>query len=227
MDIFARHKKIIGEKGLTKLKESSVLIAGVGGLGTYVSEQLTRLGVGKLYLVDNGIVDLPDLNRQTLYTKDSIGKLKVDEAKKRLSNIRDDIEIIKIKEKIDENFKIPEDVNIVSLCLDNIKTRLILDEKLIKINKNKSKKTFLVHSGVDEYLIQIITIDYNKIPSLRFIFEEYEEKNKIFVIPQTVAIAGGFQSLEIMNILLNKPNLIGKSLMINLKNLNLNIIDLI
>ncbi len=227
MDIYERHKKIIGEQGLYKLKKSSVLIAGVGGLGTYVSEQLTRLGVGKLYLIDNGIVDLPDLNRQTLYTKNSIGKFKVDEAKNRLLNIRDDIEIIKIKEKIDENFNIPKDVNIVSLCLDNIRTRLILDEKLIKINKNKNQKIFSVHAGVDEYLIQIITIDYKKISSLKFIFQEYEEKDKIFVIPQTVAIAGGLQSLEIMNILLEKPKLIGKSLMINLKNLKLNIIDLI
>ena len=227
MDIFDRHKRIIGEQGLSKLKQSSVLIAGVGGLGTYVSEQLTRLGVGKLYLVDNGIVDLPDLNRQTLYTKDSIGKFKVDEAERRLLSIRNDIEIIKIREKIDENFNIPKDVNLVSLCLDNIRTRLILDKKLIKINKNKNKKTFLVHAGVDEYLIQVITIDYEKIPSLKFIFEEYEEKDKIFVVPQTVAIAGGLQSLEIMNILLGKPNLIGKSLIINLKNLNLNIIELI
>ncbi len=227
MDIFDRHKDIIGQDKLSVLKKSCVLVAGVGGLGTYVSEQLTRLGVGKLYLIDNGIVDIPDLNRQTLYIRNSVGKYKVDEAEKRLLSIREDVVIIKDKSKIDEKFVISDEVNAVALCLDNIRTRLILDEKLKELNKKKGKMIPLVHTGVDEYLIQIITVDYYKVSDLKSIFFEYEEKKRINVLPQTVSIAGGLQTLELMNVLLNRSLLIGKVLQFDLKSFNFEIFNLL
>ena len=61
---FARTELIIGEDGTEKLRNSSVLLFGVGGVGSYVAEALARAGVGTLTLVDNDIVDVTNINRQ-------------------------------------------------------------------------------------------------------------------------------------------------------------------
>ena len=149
--IFARHLPLIGEEGLKRLLNSTVLVAGAGGLGTVVLQILVRSGVGKLYIVDHGIVDEPDLNRQILYTREHLGKSKVEIASKQLRKIRD-LEIIALKETIDENFKIPEEVNVVVDCLDNFYGKFILNELSVR-----AKKPF-VHAGISGFYGQITTI---------------------------------------------------------------------
>ena len=71
------------ERGQKKLKNSHVLIAGVGGLGSLSSTYLTRAGIGHITIVDNDHVELEDLNRQILYQDENIGERKVDSARKR------------------------------------------------------------------------------------------------------------------------------------------------
>lgn len=69
------------------LKNSSVVVLGVGGLGSHVALHLTALGVGRLHLVDNDVVDESNLNRQSLFTDDDIGRPKVQVAARRLSQV--------------------------------------------------------------------------------------------------------------------------------------------
>ena len=99
MDFFLRQRPVIGEKGQKKLMESSVLIAGCGGLGTHVAQQLVRLGIGRIYLVDNGIIDAPDLNRQILYYRDDIGRKKGEVIEERINAIGLDTKINVSKKK--------------------------------------------------------------------------------------------------------------------------------
>lgn len=74
--------KILSEENQQLLKESKVVIFGMGGLGGYVAEGLTRIGIGELVLIDYDVFSESNLNRQRFSYEDNIGKKKVLEAKK-------------------------------------------------------------------------------------------------------------------------------------------------
>ena len=84
---FSRTEMLIGKEGLEKLKNSKVAIFGVGGVGSFVVEGLSRAGVGNFILVDNDKVAESNLNRQIIATTKTIGKIKVEVAKKRILEI--------------------------------------------------------------------------------------------------------------------------------------------
>ena len=107
MDMFSRNIKFWGEKKQAILKDSSILIAGMGGLGCTVAENLVRAGIGKLILVDNDIITETNLNRQILFDQIDIGKSKVITAKKKLLRINSKIEIMSLEKKIES----------ITLCL--------------------------------------------------------------------------------------------------------------
>lgn len=84
---FVRTKLLIGDEGLEKLKNASVAVFGVGGVGSFVAEALARSGVGRLVLVDRDTVALSNLNRQLIATHSTIGRYKVDVMKERILDI--------------------------------------------------------------------------------------------------------------------------------------------
>ena len=88
-----RQKHLLGEQGITRLKNSHVAIYGLGGSGSPIALQLAYLGVGRLTLVDPDVVEESNLNRQLLYSLDDIGELKIIAAKNRIQKIDDDIQI--------------------------------------------------------------------------------------------------------------------------------------
>ena len=90
---FERTARLIGEDALEKLKNSTVMVFGVGGVGSYVVESLARSGVGKLILFDNDIVCESNINRQIIATYDTIGKAKVKVAGERVKSINPDIKV--------------------------------------------------------------------------------------------------------------------------------------
>ena len=83
-DYLKRQFDIFNQKENEKLEKLNVMIAGAGGLGTHQAQQLLRMGINKIYLYDNDVVEMSNLNRQLFYGKDDIGKNKVDIAKKHL-----------------------------------------------------------------------------------------------------------------------------------------------
>lgn len=117
-----------------KLKSAKVLVLGVGGLGSVSSLYLTAAGVGKLRLCDGDRVSRKDLNRQILYSEESIGKYKVEEAKRRLSLINPDIDIEGLIEVADvRNInEIVGDCNLVVDGLDNLESRFVLNGQSVK-----------------------------------------------------------------------------------------------
>ena len=70
--LFERCHILIGDEGITRLQDSHVLIAGIGGVGSFVAEALARLGVGKLTLVDHDVVSSSNLNRQLVALHSSL-----------------------------------------------------------------------------------------------------------------------------------------------------------
>lgn len=120
-----------------KLKSAEVMIAGVGGLGSVSALYLTAAGVGKLRLCDGDRVQETDLNRQILYTEESIGRLKVEEARKRLVSLNPYVEIDVVPEFVDSKNEgeIMEGIDLIVDGLDNIESRFLLNQWSVKLKK--------------------------------------------------------------------------------------------
>ena len=86
---FDRLENLIGSFSLEKLANSTVLVAGLGGVGGYVVEALVRSSVGNLILVDYDKVDITNFNRQIIAITSNVGKYKVDCFKEKITNINE------------------------------------------------------------------------------------------------------------------------------------------
>ena len=93
-DMFSRTRMLLGDAAMDRLKRARVAVFGVGGVGGHVVEALTRSGVGALDLVDSDRVELSNLNRQIIATRDTLGMLKVDAAKARVLSIDPDCQVV-------------------------------------------------------------------------------------------------------------------------------------
>lgn len=87
MEKFSRTALLLGKDGLEKLKNSKVIVFGVGGVGGYVVEGLARSGVGQIDVVDDDEVSITNINRQIIATVDTVGKPKVEVVKQRVLSI--------------------------------------------------------------------------------------------------------------------------------------------
>ena len=92
--MFERKKKIIDKNLLDKVKNTTVLVVGIGGVGGYTVEALVRSGIGKIILIDKDVVDETNKNRQIIALDSTIGKNKVDVMKERIKDINKDCEVI-------------------------------------------------------------------------------------------------------------------------------------
>jgi len=220
---YSRQLPIIGEKGQKKLKDAKVLIAGVGGLGSVVSIYLTAAGVGRLVLVDNDIVKLPDLNRQILYTQKDIGRKKVLVAKERLQMLNSDVEIVAVDARITtENINsLVENVDIVVDCLDNWHTRMTLDKAI------RDEKKILVHGGIEGLYGQVTVIVPYKTICLRCLVSEPKDKEFIPVLGTTAGIIGLVEATEVIKLItgIGKP-LINRMLIYDGHTMEFSIIEL-
>lgn len=118
-----------------KLKSAKVLIVGLGGLGSVSALYLTAAGIGKLRLCDGDRVECSDLNRQILYLEESVGKFKVEEAKKRLASFNPSVEIETVTEFIESQNadELTKGCDLIMDGLDNIESRFVLNEQSVKM----------------------------------------------------------------------------------------------
>lgn len=100
---FLRTEMILGEGVTAKLSDKSVILFGLGGVGSYTAEALARAGIGKLTIVDNDTVSVTNLNRQLCALRSTIGRPKVDVVKERILDINPDCEVTAV-----QKFYLPE-----------------------------------------------------------------------------------------------------------------------
>lgn len=91
---FLRTQMVIGEKGLSKLSKSKVVVFGIGGVGGYVCEALARSGIGNLIIIDNDTISLSNINRQIIATEQTLGREKTQVMKERMLSINPKINVI-------------------------------------------------------------------------------------------------------------------------------------
>ena len=125
----------VGEKGQQKLLDSSVLLLGAGGLGSPAALYLAAAGVGTLGIIDMDVVDESNLQRQILHNMDRIGERKVDSAKKTLTALNPDVNVVThdVRLGADNILDIIDGYDVIVDGTDNFPTRyLVNDASLLK-----------------------------------------------------------------------------------------------
>ena len=100
--IFQRTEILLGEATMNRLKQTRVILFGLGGVGSWCAESLIRTGIGHLTIVDFDRVMPSNINRQLPATTETIGELKTSVLKKRLQSINPNAEIVDIPKRYDE-----------------------------------------------------------------------------------------------------------------------------
>ncbi|HEY4539050.1 MAG TPA: tRNA threonylcarbamoyladenosine dehydratase [Faecalibacter sp.] len=133
-----RAELLFKEEGLNNLKNSNVLIVGLGGVGSFAAEFVARAGVGKMTIVDGDTVDITNINRQLPALHSTVGMNKVDVVGDRLMDINPELQLTRINEFLSPERTheiVTEDFDYVMDCIDSVtpKINLIIAAKRKKV----------------------------------------------------------------------------------------------
>ena len=222
--------KEIGFKGQLKLKNSSVICIGAGGLGSSVLLYLAAAGIGRIGIVDNDQVEKSNLQRQIIHETNTVGNLKINSAQERIKRFNPNIEVTTFNKRINsENvIEIIKDFDIVCDCSDNFGTRYLINDACLILNKA------LVFGSVQGFEGQISVFNLNKkSPNLRDLLPESPVKNNIpsceefGVVGVSTGLIGILQVNEIIKIILKKGEILdGKIMIFDLLNMNIKTLNL-
>ncbi len=228
---YSRHLLIpeVGLEGQKKLKNSSALVIGTGGLGSPVALYLAAAGIGRIGLVDYDVVDSSNLQRQVIHGTASIGKLKVESAKDKLLDLNPDIQIDIYNEPYtSENaLRIAKDYDIILDGTDNFPTRYLTNDVAVFLGKPN------VYASIFRFDGQVSVFYAKEGPCYRCLFPEppppglvpsCAEGGVLGVLPGTI---GTLQATEALKILLGigEP-LIGKLLLYNALDMSFDFVKL-
>ena len=217
--------KNIGPLGQKKIKKAKVLIVGTGGLGCPAAEFLTRAGVGNIGIIDNDLVELSNIHRQSLYDIDDINKSKVKCAKNKLNKINPKTIIKTHSLRLNSNnaSKIINQYDFIVDGSDNFKTKFLINDISLKFKK------FLVVGAISKFDGHLLTYNFKtkKTPCLRCFFQEDKISDEILnceyegVLGTVAGIIGTLQANEVLKQILNiGQTLDQKILVLDLLNLN-------
>lgn len=133
---YERNYKTISHEDQSKLAKTTVAIVGCGGLGGTMAEELARLGIGRLILIDGDVFEESNLNRQLFSTENNIGEKKVDAAMKRLKAVNSEVKLTLFDKWFsEENASILfSGADIVLDALDSINRRVELERACHELN---------------------------------------------------------------------------------------------
>lgn len=137
MDILTRTEILIGKENIEKLKNSSVIIFGVGGVGSFCVEAIARCGVSNIHIVDDDTISITNINRQIIATHSTIDKNKTEVVKQRILDINPNANVT-----ISKIFYTKDTVNTIDLskydyvidAIDTISSKILLVEEATKLN---------------------------------------------------------------------------------------------
>jgi molybdopterin/thiamine biosynthesis adenylyltransferase/rhodanese-related sulfurtransferase len=227
---YSRHLLIpeVGLDGQRKLKGSSALIIGTGGLGSPVALYLAAAGVGRIGLVDD-VVDSSNLQRQIIHGTDRIGKLKVESARERMLDLNPDIEVEIYNEPFtSENaIRIAQDYDILIDGTDNFPTRYLTNDVCVFLGKPN------VYGSIFRFDGQASVFYAKDGPCYRCLFPEppppglvpsCAEGGVLGVLPGTI---GTIQATEALKVLLGIGSpLTGKLLLYNALDMSFDFVKL-
>ncbi len=134
---YGRHLLLpeVGTEGQSKLLASKVLLLGAGGLGSPAALYLAAAGVGTIGIVDMDVVDASNLQRQILHNLDRIGDRKVDSAKKTITMLNPDVDVVTYDVRLEANniLDIIKDYDVIVDGADNFPVRYLLNDASVKL----------------------------------------------------------------------------------------------
>lgn len=204
----ARHQRQrilpeVGQAGQDRLRRSSVLIVGVGGLGSPAALYLAAAGVGRLGLLDDQRVELSNLQRQTLFATSDLGRPKVEAARDRLLALDPSLQVDAIR----DTFRPANAATLVAAYdllvdgTDAFETKFLLNDAAIIVGRP------LVHGAVLQWSGQVTTV-LSDAPCLRCLFGEPPEPGSVAtceeagILGAVTGLVGSLQAEEAIKVLL-------------------------
>ncbi len=167
---YSRHLLLpqVGLEGQRKLKAASVLVVGVGGLGSPIAMYLAAAGVGRLGLVDADVVDESNLQRQIVHGQHTVGRLKVESARERLLDLNPHIrvDVYPVRLTRDNALDILRPYDIVVDGTDNFPTRYLLNDACVFLGKP------FVYGSIYRFDGQVSVFDARRGPCYRCLFPQ-------------------------------------------------------
>jgi len=228
---YSRHLLIpeVGLEGQRKLKASSALVVGTGGLGSPVALYLAAAGVGHIGLVDFDVVDTSNLQRQVIHGRSTVGKLKVESARAKLHDLNSDIQVDIYNEPFtSENaIRIAQNCDVLIDGTDNFPTRYLTNDVCVLLGKPN------VYGSIFRFDGQLSVFDARQGPCYRCLFPEppppglvpsCAEGGVLGVLPGTI---GTLQATEALKILLGiGDTMIGRLLLYNALDMSFDFVKL-
>jgi len=228
---YSRHILIpeVGLEGQQKLKAASVLIIGIGGLGSPVALYLAAAGIGRIGLVDNDIVDFSNLQRQVIHGTSTIDKLKVESARERMVDLNTNIQVDIYNEAFTSAnaMQIAQDYDLIIDGTDNFSTRYLINDLCVLTGKP------YVYGSIYRFDGQVSVFDALRGPCYRCLFPEppppglvpsSAEVGVFGVLPGTI---GTVQAAEAIKLILGigQP-LVGRLLLYNALDMSFDFVKL-
>ena len=206
--------KEVGAAGQARLKGSSVLVVGCGGLGVPAMTYLAAAGVGRLGLADADRLEASNLHRQPLYALADVGRPKVELAALRLRALNPEVGLDLHPVRLDARTApdIVAGYDLVLDCTDNIAAKLVLNDVCVRLGKP------IVFASVYQYEGQLQVVRPDRGPCLRCVWPaaardglvgNCAEAGVLGPVPGTL---GNLQALEALKLLLNLPGQLGEEL---------------
>ncbi|CAN5518372.1 molybdopterin-synthase adenylyltransferase MoeB [soil metagenome] len=195
----------VGEEGQLKLLDAKVLLLGAGGLGSPAGLYLAAAGVGTIGIVDMDVVDESNLQRQILHNLDRIGDRKVDSAKKTLTAMNPDVNVVAhdVRLGADNVLDILSQYDVVVDGTDNFPTRFLVNDASVKLGIP------VVHGSIFRFEGQVTVFDPQRGPTYRDLVPEpppaelapsCAEAGVLGVLP---GIIGSIQAVEAIKVILD------------------------
>ena len=217
---YSRHLVLpeVGPEGQRRLKGSSVLIVGAGGLGIPAAVYLASSGVGRIGLADYDVIEMQNLQRQFLYTESDIGRKKVEVAKERLRQTNPNVDVIAHDIRLDSKnaLEIMKDYDVVIDSTDNLPSRYLVNDACALLGRPDVYASVLGFDGQASVFYAAYGPCYRclfPVPPPPESVKSCEDVGVLGVIP---GIMGGLQANQAITTLLGKGStLMGRLLVFN------------
>ena len=204
---YARHIILpeVGPSGQKKLKESSVLLVGAGGLGSPLALYLTAAGVGRIGIIDFDVVDASNLQRQILHGTSTIGMSKLESAKQRLTDLNPHIQLELISDRLHSGnaLELFKQYDVIADGTDNFPTRYLVNDACVLANKPN------VYGSIFRFEGQVTVFNNKGGPCYRCLYPDQPppglvpscaEGGVLGILP---GVVGSLQATEVIKVLLD------------------------
>ena len=205
--------RYIGEEGQRRLKQAKVAIAGVGGLGGHIAVSLAGLGVGFLKIVDNDLVDLSNIHRQTNFESDKVDRPKVEVIEDRIRKVNPDVNIKASTFTInpDNGDELVKDVDMIVDGLDDFTSRMAVNRASLK------KGIPYIYGGVLETYGNLSTFMPGRTGCLECNMGTFKGQpnltcERVGVLPPAVTLVASLEVNEVINLIVKGRGLLENKL---------------